>query len=132
MIARLNLLPKYTARLLCGLKANYRFGQRRTCAVCGEWSFWDEFPSTTYTLKDFNAVDGQFALVRGVIKDVPDVHGRYSVCERCLVALRKEELPAEAEANLCGFTLAPPDILMLTPMEEALIAPVTVMLRMVP
>ena len=41
------------------LKANYRLGQRRTCAVCGEWSFWGEFPSTTYTLKDFNPVDGQ-------------------------------------------------------------------------
>ena len=24
------------------LKANYRFGQRRTCAVCGEWSFWGQ------------------------------------------------------------------------------------------
>jgi len=24
------------------LKANYRLGQRRTCAVCGEWSFWGQ------------------------------------------------------------------------------------------
>ena len=24
------------------LKANYRLGQRRTCAVCGKWSFWGQ------------------------------------------------------------------------------------------
>ena len=63
-------------------------------------------------------------------KDACDMHGRYSVCKRYLSRLDVGEVPLEAEANGCDLTLAPPGILMLTPLEEMLIASIPVLVSM--